>query len=55
MVAVIISKLTKFNLSFKDVTLAFQDGNWTRLCEECSECVHWLPGVDMEGFFLPNL
>ena len=27
------------------LSLNYQDGNWTRLCEEGSECVHWLPGV----------
>ena len=45
MVAVLSSKPTKLSLSYQDVPLAFQDGNWTRLCEEGSECVHWLPGV----------
>ena len=45
MVAVLSSKPTKLNLSYQDVALAFQDGNWTRLCEEGSEGVHWLLGV----------
>ena len=45
MVAVLSSRQTKLNLSYKDVTLAFQDGNWTRLCEEGSEYVHWLLAV----------
>ena len=39
------SKPTNLNLSYQDVALAFQDGNWTRLCEEGSEGVHWLLGV----------
>jgi hypothetical protein len=37
MVAVLSSKPTKLNLSYQDVTLAFQDGNWTRICKEESE------------------
>ena len=45
MVAVLSSKPTHLNLSYQDVTLAFQDGNWTRLCEEGSECVHRLLAV----------
>ena len=45
MVAVLSIKPTKLNLSYQDITLAFQDGNWTRLFEEGSECFHQNPGV----------
>ena len=52
MVAKLSIKPTKLNLSYQDVTLAFQDGNWTRPCKKGSECVHWLLTVKWKAFLL---